>query len=210
MITDYQRLMVPWYQQYEVAEPAPMRNGGRPEVDVHEREMAAAHERAQHRLVDDILARIHAHEPVFFESLVIDVMLAMGYGGRYRELARRLGRSGDGGIDGVIAVDELGLDQIYLQAKRLKPDAVVPVSDVRDFVGSLDAHRSGKGIFIATGHFSPAAVTFTEQVSRRVALVDGRRLVDLMIRHNIGVRDHRSFQIKRLDPAYFRRPAEPV
>ncbi|MBM3521139.1 MAG: hypothetical protein FJX63_10325, partial [Alphaproteobacteria bacterium] len=138
MITDYHRLMVPWHQQYEMAEPAAARNARLPDGDQHEREMAAAHERRQHRLVDDILARIHVHEPAFFETIVIDVLLAMGYGGRTRELARRLGRSGDGGVDGVIAIDALGLDQIYLQAKRLKPDTVVPVSDVRDFVGSLD------------------------------------------------------------------------
>jgi restriction system protein len=210
MITDYHRLMVLWHQLYEIAEPASLRAGRQPEIDAHEREMAAAHERAQHRLADDMLARIHVQEPSFFESMVIDVLLAMGYGGRSRELARRLGRTGDGGIDGVIAVDELGLDLIYLQAKRLKPDTVVPVSNVRDFVGSLDAHHAGKGIFVATGHFSPAAVTFTQQVSRRVALIDGRKLVGLMIRHNIGVRDHRSFQIKRLDADYFKRPSEPA
>ncbi len=146
---------------------------------------------------------IHAQGPEFFEQLVIDVLLAMGYGGRRRDLAARLGRTGDGGVDGVIAQDELGLDLIYLQAKRLRPSTTVPVGDVRDFAGSLDAHHAVKGIFVTTCRFSEPAVSFCEKVTRRVVLIDGPRFAELMIRHNIGVRVKNSYQIKRIDLDYF-------
>jgi len=151
----------------------------------------------------ELLGFIHAQTPEFFEHLIIDLLLALGYGGRRRDLAKRLGRSGDGGVDGVIAQDELGLDVIYFQAKRLRPGSLVPVSDVRDFAGSLDAHRASKGIFVATGHFSAAAQDFVGQLTRRLALIDGMELCHLMIRHNIGVKVKESYQIKRVDLDYF-------
>lgn len=162
--------------------------------------------RSHEELSAEILALIHAQIPAFFEALVIDVLVAMGYGGRRRDLTARLGRTGDGGIDGVVAQDELGLDLIYVQAKRLKPGTTVAVGDVRDFAGSLDARRANKGIFVATGSFSAAAVNFCGQVSRRVVLIDGARLADLMIRHNVGVRVKQSYQVKRVDMEYFTNP----
>lgn len=204
MLADYQRLMRPWHQQVEPASAdqafsTPQRQAG-PEHDI---ELAFQH--AQSALVAELLNRIHVREPVFFEELVIDVLLAMDYGGRRRDLARRLGRSGDGGVDGIISQDELGLDQIYIQAKRIKPGTVVPISEVRDFAGSLDAHHASKGVFLTTSHFSPAALSFCQQVSRRVVLVDGRKFTELMIRYNIGVSVKQSYQIKQIDPNYFRR-----
>ena len=158
---------------------------------------------AQAELTSNILGMIHAQTPGFFEELVIDLLLAMGYGGRRRDLAARLGRTGDGGVDGVVAQDELGLDLIYVQAKRLKPGTVVPVEAVRDFAGSLDAHHASKGVFVATVNFSSHARQFCAQVSRRVVLVDGPKLADLMIRHNVGVRVRHSYQVKRVDMDYF-------
>ena len=166
-------------------------------------EIAAAHHREKRSLAVEIIARIHAQPPDFFETLVLDVLLAMGYGGYRRDLSRHLGCNGDGGVDGLIAQDELELDIIYFQAKRLKPGHAVPVAEVRDFAGSLDAHRASKGIFVTTSHFSDAASDFVRRVSRRVVLVDGCRLSDLMIRHNIGVRLKESYQIKRIDDDYF-------
>lgn len=204
MLADYQRLISPPIEATPGERPGNSANEELP-TDMNERQMAQAFGRVMAALAEEILHRIYAREPAFFEDLVIDLLLSMGYGGRKRDLARRLGRSGDGGVDGVIALDELGLELIYLQAKRLKPGSVVAVSDVRDFVGTLDANRAGKGIFLATGYFSPAAELFCQQVTRRVALVDGRRLTELMIRHNVGVRIRQSYQIKRLDPDYFRR-----
>jgi restriction system protein len=160
-------------------------------------------QRANAALISELISRIHAQLPEFFEYLVIDILLAMGYGGRRRDMAQRMGRTGDGGIDGLIAQDELGLDLIYIQAKRLKPGVVVPVGEVRDFVGSLDARHAAKGVFVTTSHFSAAAAEFCGQISRRVALIDGTRLAELMIRHNIGVKVKETYQVKRIDADYF-------
>lgn len=198
MLADYQRLMLS-SRHRDIDAIA-----GQATTEGVESDIAHAFSRAQFSLAAELLGWIHAQDPVFFEELVIDVLLAMGYGGRRRDLSRRLGRSGDGGVDGLISMDELGLDLIYLQAKLLKPGSAVPVSDVRDFAGSLDAHHASKGIFVATSHFSVASVSFCQKISRRVVLVDGTKLIELMIRHNVGVRVHQSYQIKRIDPDYFR------
>ena len=146
-----------------------------------------AHQHMMQNLCAELLGYIHVQSHGFFEALVIDLVLALGYGGRRRDLARRLGRSGDGGVDGIIEMDELGLDMIYVQAKRLKPASTVPVSAVRDFVGSLDAHHAVKGIFVTTGNFTAAAHSVVRAVSKKVVLIDGRRLTELMVRHNFGV-----------------------
>jgi len=202
MLSDYQRLMLP-------RDSAECGCGSKPVPILTDKlgpELAASFRAAQSGLIQDLISRIYSQQPAFFEELVIDVLLAMGYGARRHDLTQRLGRTGDGGVDGLIAQDELGLDLIYLQAKRLKPGSAVPVSEVRDFAGSLDAHRASKGIFLATTHFSASAIDFCAQVSRRVVLVDGNRLAELMIRHNIGVEVVESYQIKRVDPDYFRAP----
>ena len=206
MYAEYQRLMAPWMNTGAPV-PAEAEISRNHVFEAVDRKMAKAHARSQGNLASELLGRIHAQDPEFFEELVIDVMLAMGYGGRRRDLAKRLGRSGDGGIDGLISMDELGLDLVYLQAKRLRPGTLVPVSEVRGFAGSLDAHHAVKGIFVATGHFSPAALSFCQQVSRRVVLVDGTKFTEMMIRYNVGVRVKQSYQIKRIDPEYFRKQA---
>lgn len=198
MEIDPQNLLKPW-----PARCRPEEAGSPARVESADDAIARAVAETQSILANDLIGMIHAQAPAFFEQLVIDVLLAMGYGGRRRDLSARLGRSGDGGIDGVIAQDELGLDLIYVQAKRLKPATPVAVSDVRDFAGSLDAHHAGKGIFVTTSHFTDQAVIFCERVSRRVVLIDGARFSELMIRHNIGVRVRNSYQIKRIDLDYF-------
>jgi len=200
MQAEYPRLLMPWTERDR--SPAAPSQQTKAEL-LGEQEMIRAFASAQASLADELLGHVHAQSPQFFEGLVIDVLLAIGYGGRRRDLARQLGRTGDGGIDGLIAQDELGLDVIYIQAKRFKPGLVVPVAEVRDFAGSLDAHHAPKGIFVTTSHFSEASREFCRHVSRRVVLVDGQRLIDLMIRHNIGVRVKESYQIKRVDIDYF-------
>ncbi|WP_421695188.1 restriction endonuclease [Aestuariivirga sp.] len=157
-------------------------------------------------LVRELIARIHAQPPDFFERLVIDVILAMGYGSNRAEMARCLGRSHDGGIDGIIRLDELGFDSIFIQAKRLKPGVAVPISDVRDFAGSLEARRATKGVLVTTTHFSAGAADFCAQLSRKVVLIDGQRLAELMLRFGIGVKVQHVFEIKALDRAYFSAP----
>jgi len=162
-----------------------------------------AHRQMMQQLCTELLGYIYVQHHQFFETMVIDVLLALGYGGRRRDLSRRLGRSGDGGVDGIIHMDELGLDMIYIQAKRLKPGSTVAVSAVRDFVGSLDAQHAVKGIFVTTGEFTPAAHSLVRAVSKKVVLVDGRRLTELMVRHNVGTVAATTFQFKTVDLKYF-------
>lgn len=167
--------------------------------------VALAHLHAQAELRDQLLAHIYVLGHNAFERLVIDILLHMGYGSRRRDLVRCLGKSHDGGVDGVIEQDELALDVIYIQAKRLKPGSSVPVSQVRDFVGSLEARHATKGLFVSTGLFTSSGEEFVRAVSRRVVLVNGWQLADIMMRHNIGVRVKETYQFKELEPAYFNR-----
>jgi restriction system protein len=150
-----------------------------------------------------LIERICRQSPDFFELLVIDLLLAMGYGRGQRDLAQKLGRTRDGGVDGVIAMDELGLDEVYLQAKRYRPEIPVPVSAVRDFVGSLDAKRATRGVFFTTSFFPASARDYANQSTFRVVLVDGRLLAKLMMQHGIGVRTKHEIKIRRIDESYF-------
>jgi restriction system protein len=146
---------------------------------------------------------VHSFSPAFFERLIIDLLVRMGYGGGRSEMGRALGRSGDGGVDGVIKEDELGLDVVYVQAKRFARENSVPLREVRDFVGSLEGHRASKGVFVTTSYFPSTAHAFVTRVSKRVVLVDGPELAHLMIRHRLGVRVKETFEVKRIDENYF-------
>jgi restriction system protein len=151
----------------------------------------------------ELIERICRQPPSFFEALVIDLLVAMGYGNGHRALARKLGRSGDCGVDGVVALDELGLDLVYVQAKRYRPQICVPVSAVRDFVGSLDGKRASRGVFFTTSFYPASAREYANQSSFRVVLIDGKQLAELMMRHNIGVRVKDHIKIRRIDESYF-------
>lgn len=200
MIADFQRLM----QVSEDAPilPTPVRQPHADVLPFDEQRFIALARSAHLALLGELIARVHSQPPEFFEHLVLDVLRAMGYGKR-RDMAQRLGRTGDGGIDGIIALDELGLDQVYMQAKRLKPGNPVPIGEVRDFAGSLEAKHASKGVFVTTTHFSPGAVEFCAQLSRRVVLIDGNLLAELMMRNDIGVKVKEKFYLKRIDPDYF-------
>jgi restriction system protein len=154
-----------------------------------------------HRLI----GLIHSQTPDFFENLVLDVLEKMLKGKRQRGLTRRLGQTGDGGVDGIIALDDLGLDQVYFQAKRLRPGTLVPVADVRDFAGALEARHSSKGVFVTTTEFPLGAIEFCARISRRLVLIDGGQLADLMILNNIGVKLAEAIEIKQIDLTYFNR-----
>jgi restriction system protein len=173
------------------------------EKPAYQEMVVEAHRQMMEQLCSELLGYIYVQNHQFFETMVLDVLLALGYGGRRRDLARRLGRSGDGGVDGIIEMDELGLDMIYIQAKRLKPGNAVAVSAVRDFVGSLDAQHAAKGIFVTAGQFTAAAHSLVTIVSKKIVLIDGRRLSELMVRHNIGISPSSTFQFKSVDIAYF-------
>ena len=144
-----------------------------------------------------------ASPPDIFEQLVVDLLMAMGYGGSEAGAARRVGKSGDDGIDGVIDEDKLGLDAVYIQAKRWDPGRPVRRPDLQAFAGSLEGQRAGKGVFITTSRFTDDAREYVERISKRIVLIDGHRLAGLMYDHGIGVRDHRLYQVRRVDAAYF-------
>ncbi len=152
----------------------------------------------------DLLDHVLASSPAFFEQLVLELLLAMGYGGaQAAEAARHVGRSGDDGIDGVIDEDKLGLDAVYIQAKRWAPDHPVRRPDLQGFTGSLEGQRATKGVFITTSRFTPDAKEYIQRIARRVVLIDGQLLARLMYDHGIGVRAHRTYEVRRVDSSYF-------
>ena len=154
-------------------------------------------------LKTDLLARVHEQTPAFFEHLIVDLLVAMGYGGSHENAARRLGKSGDGGIDGIVDEDRLGLDRIYVQAKRYSPDQTIGRPAIQGFVGSLIGFGANKGVFVATCSFSKQAMDYVQNLPQRVILVDGDRLAELMIEFGIGVRISRAIEVKRLDEDFF-------
>ena len=162
------------------------------------------HARYRESLEAELLRRVQAMSPQLFEQLILDVLLAMGYGNSRLGLSQRLGRTGDGGLDGEIWPDELGLDRIYLQAKRYRPGHAVAVSEVRDFAGALEARHSERGVFVTTSEFPESARQFVEKLRARIALVDGAELAKLMLNHGIGVRLMRSYAVHHVDGDYFR------
>ncbi|HEX7373717.1 MAG TPA: restriction endonuclease [Steroidobacteraceae bacterium] len=153
-------------------------------------------------VADDLLSAVKTCSPGFFEELVVKLLLRMGYGGSRQEAGKAVGRSGDGGIDGVINEDRLGLDSIYVQAKRWQ--GAVGEPEIRDFLGSLVGRGASKGVFITAGAFSEAAKRFAERsLQQRIVLIDGERLAQLMIEHGLGVSVVATYDIKRIDSDFF-------
>lgn len=164
---------------------------------------------AYHELVDalegELLDRLRTIPPAFFEAVILDVLVCLGYGRGRREMAQAVGRPNDGGIDGVIRQDALELDIVYLQAKRYAEGRTVGRPEVQSFAGSLDGVGATKGILITTAGFSPAARRYVSSIPKRIALVSGRELVRLMVEHDVGVSTSNVYRIKRVDPSYFER-----
>ncbi|MFY9402654.1 MAG: restriction endonuclease [Candidatus Omnitrophota bacterium] len=152
-------------------------------------------------LVSDLLDNILKCSPSFFEKLVLDLLVKMGYGGSIKDAGLVTGRPGDEGIDGIIKEDKLGLDVIYLQAKRWQN--VIGSPEIQKFVGALQGKRAHKGIFITTSKFTQEAINFAQKIDSKVILIDGNSLADLMIDHNVGVTVVDSYEIKRIDIGYF-------
>ena len=151
----------------------------------------------------DLLARVLEQTPEFFERVIVDLLVGMGYGGTHENAARRLGKSGDGGVDGVIDEDRLGLDRIYVQAKRYAPGTSVGRPEIQGFVGSLVGLGAAKGVFVTTSGFSKQAIDYAGGLQQRVILIDGPRLTDLMVEYGVGVRLSRTIEVKRLDEDFF-------
>lgn len=169
-----------------------------------EEQLEAASRVLNETLREALLARILETSPGSFEKLIIDVLLAMGYGGSRSDAGEQLGRTGDGGVDGVIREDRLGLDRIYLQAKRYKPGNSVGSEAVHAFIGALVGRGAQKGVFITTSNFTKAAIEAANQTGGlRLVLIGGEALTQLMIQFNVAVRVARTVEIKRVDPDYF-------
>ncbi len=149
----------------------------------------------------DLLDTVKSASPSFFEQIVIDLLLRMGYGGSREEAARKVGRSGDGGIDGVIDEDRLGLDAIYVQAKRWEGSVGRP--EIQKFAGALQGQRAKKGIFITTSTFTREAEDYTQRIDSRIVLIDGRRLAALMFESDVGVSPRSVYTVKAIDGDYF-------
>ncbi|HIF9209970.1 TPA: restriction endonuclease [Photobacterium damselae] len=154
-------------------------------------------------LASEILARTRKVSPAFFEQLLIDLLLAMGYGGTGEGMAHTLGKSGDNGVDGVINQDPLGVDQVYIQAKHYAEGNNVSSGDIRDFFGALNLKNAQKGIFITTSDFTPSAVQTAKDLGMRIVLINGKELAKLMLRYNIGSRDEQVIFLKRIDEEFF-------
>ncbi|MGH9425818.1 MAG: restriction endonuclease, partial [Terriglobia bacterium] len=152
-------------------------------------------------LAGQIVERIVGNSSQFFEKLVVDLMVAMGYGGSRADAGRSIGGTGDEGIDGIIKEDRLGLDLVYLQAKRW--DGTVGRPEVQKFVGALHGKRAKKGVFITTGKFSDDARKYVETIDPKVILIDGRMLAELMIDHGLGTTTTATYEIRRIDSDYF-------
>lgn len=164
--------------------------------------IGAAYEEVEAELKEQVLERILQNSPAFFENLVVKLLSGMGYG-RPDSLAEVMGKVGDGGIDGIIHQDKLGLDVVYVQAKRYAPENTVGRPELQAFVGTLAGVSAHKGVFVTTSRFSPGALEYLKTVNARVITIDGQRLVDLMIETGVGVRTRKVFELHRVDEDFF-------
>lgn len=168
-----------------------------------EEQIESAFNALQASLRGELIQRILQNSPSFFERVIVDLLVTMEYGGSRTNAATQLGKSGDGGVDGVINEDPLGLDRVYVQAKRYAEDNSVGRPEVQAFVGSLVGLGASKGVFVTTSEFTGQAREFVQRLPQRIVLIDGKVLADLMIEHEVGVRTSRSVQFRRIDEDFF-------
>jgi restriction system protein len=163
--------------------------------------LEAVHQQLQIELARDLLEQIREIPPSLFERLVVELLVKMGYGGSRKDAGKAIGRSGDEGIDGIINEDKLGLDMIYIQAKRWKENISRP--EIQKFAGALQGQRAKKGIFITTSAFTKEAREFTQRIDIKIILIDGEQLAQMLIDHNVGVSVVQIYEVKRIDSDYF-------
>ena len=171
------------------------------ETQTPEETIEAAYQQVRKGLAAELLQTIKTLSPSFFERLVIDLLVKMGYGGTRTDAGEAIGRSGDGGIDGIIKEDRLGLDAVYIQAKRW--EGVVGRPEIQKFAGALQGQRARKGIFITTSTFTQDAEEYVSRIDSKIVLIDGDRLAQLMIDYNVGVASTALYELKRVDSDYF-------
>lgn len=163
--------------------------------------LEAAHDRLRSELAAEILSTIKLSEPALLEEIVVDLLVKMGYGGSRKDAGQAIGRRGDEGIDGIIKEDRLGLDIIYIQAKRW--ESTVGRPEIQKFAGALDGQRAKKGIFITTSEFSRDAEDYVSRIDKKVILIDGQTLARLMIDFGVGVTPVSTYEVKKIDSDYF-------
>ncbi|MBM4429507.1 MAG: restriction endonuclease [Chloroflexi bacterium] len=164
--------------------------------------LESAYEDLRGELAVELLAKLKQSSPAFFERLVVDLLVKMGYGGSRADAGRAIGRSGDGGIDGIIKEDRLGLGVVYIQAKRWDSSPVGRPA-VMQFAGALQAQKASKGVFITASRFTDDARKYVSQIGSKIVLLDGEELADLMIEHNVGVSTVSVYAVKKVDADYF-------
>jgi len=152
-------------------------------------------------LEQEILSKLKTIHPSFFERIVVQLLVKMGYGGSIQDAGKAIGKAGDEGIDGIIKEDKLGLDVIYIQAKRW--EGTVPRPEIQKFVGALAGQRAKKGVFITTSNFSKDAIAYASQMDTKIVLIDGESLAQYMIDYNLGVSVQNTYEIKKIDSDYF-------
>ena len=164
--------------------------------------LETAYENLRDELADELLARLRKLSPSFFERVVVELLVKMGYGGSRADAGKAIGKTGDGGIDGIIKEDKLGLDVVYIQAKRWENNPVGR-PDVMQFAGALQAQKANKGIFITTSRFTDDARSYVSQIGSKIVLIDGEQLTSLMIEHDVGVSTVSLYPVKKIDADYF-------
>jgi restriction system protein len=184
--------------RHEKVEPD---NETQPELKTPEEALENAYEDLRSNLASEILQRLKSSPPRMFEKTVVELVVRMGYGGSLRDAGQAIGRSGDEGIDGIIKEDRLGLDVIYIQAKRWENTVGRP--EIQKFAGALQGQRAKKGIFITTSDFTKDAMEYAAKIESKIILIDGEQLAQLMIDYNIGVTPVTTYEIKRIDSDYF-------
>lgn len=164
--------------------------------------LEASYRTLRDALASELLEKVKSCSPLFFERLVVRLLVAMGYGGSLADAGQAIGRSGDEGIDGIIKEDKLGLDVVCIQAKRWNTNSVGR-EVVQAFAGSMEGFRTKKGVFITTATFTKGALEYVKKIERRIVLIDGERLAELMIDHGIGVKTIQTYSLKAMDVDYF-------
>lgn len=176
-----------------------------PEITANEKTpqelLESAYQKIKEDLADSLLTQVKNCSPSFFERLVVELIVKMGYGGTRQDAGKAIGKTGDEGIDGIIKEDKLGLDTIYIQAKRWQNTVGRP--EIHKFVGALTGQRAKKGLFITTADFTSEAITYASQIDIKLVLIDGETLAELMIEHNVGVSTIEKYELKKIDSDYF-------
>jgi len=172
-----------------------------PDEVTPEEGLEAAFQELKESLALEILKNAKECSPAFFERLVVDLLIKMGYGGSRKEAGEAIGQAGDGGIDGIIKEDQLGLDIIYIQAKRW--EGTVGRPEIQNVAGALQGQKARKGIFITTASFSKDALDYVKHIATKIILIDGERLAELMIDHGVGVSPVATYEVKKMDLDYF-------